>query len=104
MNIIGDWLSGLLNSLGNALLGQGFDTLATTAFRMSNWLIGEGSGTLGDALGFVFWPFKAITDGTILGSFTLAQALAPAMLLLYATILFILAARYFSRKDLFFSE
>jgi len=38
------------------------------------------------------------------GFFDTTQALAPAVILLYATILFMLAADFFASKDLDFTE
>ncbi len=54
--------------------------------------------------GLIFWPFSATANAIVNGSFTLVQALAPAIILLYATVLFILAATLFSRKDLYLTE
>ncbi|HSH03683.1 MAG TPA: hypothetical protein VLL52_14285 [Anaerolineae bacterium] len=59
---------------------------------------------IGNTLGTLFWPFKAIADGTINGSFTRPQALAPALLILYATFLFLLAADFLATKDLHLIE
>jgi hypothetical protein len=52
----------------------------------------------------LFWPFKAVADATIQGVFNPTQALAPAIILLYAAILFMLAADLFATKDLDFTE
>jgi hypothetical protein len=41
-----------------------------------------------------------MTDAIIQGYFSAEQALAPAVLLLYATILFMLAADLFAAKDI----
>jgi hypothetical protein len=49
------------------------------------------------------WPFRAIVDGVTV-SFDRTEALAPAFLLLYATILFLLAADFFATKDLHLIE
>jgi hypothetical protein len=104
LGIVGEWLSGLLNRLGNAFLAQGFEVIATPAFSLSSWLAGSGSEELASLFGLVFWPFRAIAGATIEGYFTLTQALAPAILLLYATVLFALAANLFAKKDLQLAE
>ena len=100
LGIVGEWLSGFLNRLGNAFLAQGFESIATPAFTVSSWLAGGGSEEMATLFGLVFWPFRAIAVATVESYFTVTQALAPAVLLLYATALFVLAARLFARKDL----
>ena len=102
--LIKDWLSGAFRDLGSALLSQGIDGLSAIAFDISGWLATNGANFLDQLFSIVFWPFSAIANAAVNGSFTLAQALAPAILLLYATGLFILAASFFARKDLFLTE
>lgn len=104
LGIVGEWLSGLSNRIGNAFLAQGFEFLATPAFGLSSWLAGGGSEELASLFGLLFWPFRAIAIAAIEGYYTLAQALAPALLLLYATALFALAAILFAKKDLQLAE
>lgn len=104
MNFLRDGLSSLFNSLGTTFLEQGFDSMATTLFNAGNWVIGSGSELFDTIIGAVFWPFRAIANAVIEGNFTLSQALAPAIILLYATVLFLLAARFFGYKDLFLTE
>jgi hypothetical protein len=104
LNLIVEWLASLLNSLGNTLLAQNMPALASTVFDLSNWLVESGADTFGSLAGLVFWPFKAIVEGVIAGQFSLWQALAPAILLLYSCALFFLAARFFYGKDLFLTE
>lgn len=67
-------------------------------------LRGDGVGTIASAAGAVFWPLRSISDAVFSGSLSPAQALAPAVLLLYGTILFLIAANLFATKDLEFSE
>lgn len=76
-DLITGWLSDLFNSLANSLFSAGIDSLATTALNLSNLIAGIGRNALGSFFGFVFWPFTAIAEATINGSFALAQALAP---------------------------
>ena len=98
------WLAGRFGRFAATLVNQGWISLAGIFNRAANWLIQGGSGTFDNVLGFVFWPFRAIGDAVISGSFTTNQALAPAVILLYATILFMLAADLFANKDLDFIE
>jgi hypothetical protein len=70
----------------------------------SAWLIRDGTEKLQQMFGFIFWPFRAISEAILQGSFKPTQALAPAILMLYATILFMLAADLFANKDLDFTE
>lgn len=104
LDLLSDWLSSLFNEIGNSLLGTGLDALATVAFDLAT-LFSEGtSSALGSALSLVFWPFKSIVEAVINGYFTPLQALAPAFLMIYAALLFLLASKFFSKKDLFMSE
>ena len=104
LDILGEWMGSLFNRIGTALLTGGLDSLATFAFDVSSWFSGGGSETLSDVLGIVFWPFRAIADASINGAFSPIQALAPAVLLIYALMLFVLASSFFAKKDLFLIE
>jgi hypothetical protein len=104
LGLLGDWLFGLFNRIGSALSERGLDTLARVFYDAATWMASDGSSFLGKVFGIVFWPFKAITDAAITGHFTPAQALAPAVLLIYASLLFLLAANLFAGKDIFLSE
>lgn len=104
LGLVGDWLFGLSNRIGSAFAERGLDTLARFFYDTATWLSSDGSGLLEDVFGVVFWPFRAIIDAVIAGQFTLAQALAPAVLLIYAALLYLLAAHLFARKDLMLSE
>ena len=79
-------------------------SLASPMNSLSSWLTTEGTETLQRVFGFIFWPFRAISEAIIGGSFNATQALAPAILILYATILFMLAADLFANKDVDFIE
>ena len=104
LGLLGDWLFGLFNRIGGALSERGLDALARVFYDAATWLASDGSGLLEKIFGLIFWPFRAIIDAVINGQFTPAQALGPAMLLIYATLLFLLAANLFAGKDLFLSE
>jgi hypothetical protein len=67
-------------------------------------LSGGGETLLSGVLNIVFWPFRAIGDATINGFFTPIEALAPAVLVFYASILFLIAADLFAAKDLEMTE
>jgi hypothetical protein len=101
---IGPWLGERLSRLSATLMGRGWTDLGTSFFRLINWLNGDGVGAISALFGTIFWPFRAIADAVIAGSFSATQALAPAVLLLYATILFLLAADLFATKDIDFTE
>ncbi|MCA9972801.1 MAG: hypothetical protein KC425_21440 [Anaerolineales bacterium] len=101
---LGPWLANQLSRLSVTFLTQGWTGLAGTLNRLVNWLGAADGGRLGNLLGFVFWPFRAVSDAVITGYFDTNQALAPAVMLLYATILFMLAADLFANKDLDFIE
>lgn len=104
LGLLGDWLFGLFNGIGSALSERGLDSLARFFYDAATWLASDGSGLFERLFGVLFWPFRAIIDGVISGQFTLAQALAPAVLLLYGTLLFLLASSLFAHKDLLLSE
>jgi hypothetical protein len=92
-------------SLNRVASGQGWgsvnDTLADYAIYLND---GDNINIISRIFGLIFWPFKAIAEATVNGYFTPAQALAPAIILLYAAILFMLAADFFANKDLSFTE
>jgi hypothetical protein len=104
LGVLGDWLFSLFNRVGGALSGRGLDTLARFFYDGATWLASDGSALLERVFGALFWPFRAIIDAVIYGQFTLAQALAPAVLLIYAALLYLLAANLFARKDLLLTE
>jgi hypothetical protein len=102
--VLSQWLTGQLSTLGRYLIRQGMLPLGNRITQLSNWFQGDGGQGLTNLLGIVFWPFQAILDAIIAGGFNAVQALAPAILLLYATILFMLAADLFATKDIEFAE
>lgn len=101
---VGTWLSNRLIGLSRTLMNSGQIDIASS---ISDWAVRiseNNSELLGNAFGLLFWPFRAMTDAVVAHSFGPAQALAPAIVLLYATILFMLAADLFGSKDLDFLE
>lgn len=90
-------LSGVLLDFNLVALSNGLDTIAI-------WLSGPTLSALSQGAAVVFWPFQAMSDAVFAGGFSPSQALAPAVLLLYSSILFLLAATLFAGKDLDFTE
>lgn len=104
LGVISSGISGIFQSLGNTFITQGWGTLSNLAYDFSGWISGVGTDLVQGLTGIIFWPFIAIADASVSAHFSRAQALAPALLLLYATILFILAADLFATKDLYLTE
>jgi len=98
------WLAGLVSNLSNVLYAQQWVSVANKFGQLSAWLNGAGRELLEGFLGVVFWPFRATIDAIFAGYFTPTQALAPAVIVLYATILFLIASDLFATKDLEMSE
>jgi hypothetical protein len=98
------WFADLISRLGNNMLSQGWVDLGSGIFQFSEWLNQSAADAVENVLGLVFWPFSAIADATINGGFSRTQSLAPAIMLLYATILFLLAADFLATKDLYLTE
>ena len=94
----------MLNGFSRYATNQEWYGLSESAGNWSNNLANSDTNILGQFFGFLFWPFQAISEATVNGHFTATQALAPAIILLYSTILFLLAADIFSNKDLAFTE
>lgn len=98
------WFILRLNDVSRSLIGAGWLVVVTPINNLSNWLQQDGTSSLSAFFGLPFWPFHAITDAVVVGSFNTSQALAPAVLLLYATLLVMLAADIFANKDLDLTE
>jgi hypothetical protein len=102
--MLSQWVAGQMGALSRYLVRQGMLPLGNQVGQLANWFQGGGSDGLANLLGIAFWPFQAILEAIIAGGFNAVQALAPAVLLLYATILFMLAADLFATKDIEFVE
>lgn len=75
--------------------------------RVADWIVvlnNSNSNSVTRFTSTLFWPFDASIDAIVNGAYLRTQVLAPAIFLLYATILFILAADLFTNKDLAFTE
>lgn len=101
---ISSWLVNRLNGWSMTANSQGWQVLADWMRNAGVWLNGRETGILSQVYSWVAWPFTAISDAVINGYFTAPQALAPAVILLYAAILFLLSADLFAGKDLEFVE
>ncbi|MCP4428919.1 MAG: hypothetical protein GY803_30920, partial [Chloroflexi bacterium] len=82
----------------------GWYTVGDWVNRAGQWFSDGEPGLASRIFDWLIWPFTAISDAVINGFFNTSQALAPAVILLYATILFLLAADLFAGKDLEFIE
>ncbi|PID86150.1 MAG: hypothetical protein CSA11_08520 [Chloroflexi bacterium] len=98
------WIIVRLNALSRTLLREGYYTLANPLNNLSNWLQNDGAASISHLFGLPFWPFHAIAEAVVAESFNMAQALAPAIILLYATLLVLLASDLFATKDLDLTE
>ena len=98
------WISDRLNGFAATATRQQWVGVAQSLRNSAIWVTNNGLNFMEQTIGFVFWPFRAISDAVQSGFFNNAQVLAPAILLLYATILFMLAADLFANKDLHFIE
>ncbi|MDT8307233.1 MAG: hypothetical protein RRC07_14975 [Anaerolineae bacterium] len=98
------WLAARLAGAARWLMGQNLIVFGDLVDTLASWLSGAGSAVLDRLFSLPFWPVHAIADAVQNGGFAPVQALAPAILLLYATILFMLAADLFANKDLFLTE
>lgn len=101
---LGDWFYERLLAISGWLFQQGLATVGNVINSAARWFADSGSGTVGRVFDILFWPFQAIIDAVVAGSFTPVQALAPAILILYATFLFLIAAELFATKDIFLTE
>lgn len=98
------WLVEAMARLGRTMLGEGYRGIGEWLISFSQWLTGDTLTQVSNVLGYTFWPFQAVTDAIINGYYNPMQAMAPAVVLLYATLLFLLAADIFTNKDLDFTE
>lgn len=98
------WVSNRLFGLGVLLMREGYLGPADLLNSFAEWLLASGAQLISGLFGAVFWPFRAISDAIVSGAFSPIQALAPAIIIVYSTILFVLAADFFASKDLFLTE
>lgn len=97
-------LARIVSTISGWFYSQGWVSLGNQLTNLSQRLLASETRGISGIFDLIFWPFHAINDAVIGGSFRASQALAPALLLLYATLLFVLAANLFSGKDLYLTE
>lgn len=101
------WIADILRDTGsqsNAADGSAIATFANTLMKSADFLTGSFMTTVSRVLSGIFWPFRAIISAVMEGHFTRTQALAPALLLVFASVLFLLAADFFSSRDMILNE
>jgi hypothetical protein len=101
---ISRWLAGRMVSLSSWSYGRQLFVPGDLFQGWANWLHGNGLIIIDRLLGSLFWPFRAIGDAITAHHFSPSQALAPAALVIYATLLFLLVSRQFAHKDLILTE
>lgn len=98
------WLSERFYDLSTVFTRINIMWFADVFASVGDWLAGTSLGRFASIPAAVFWPLRTMLAGVLAGGFTAGQALAPAVLLLYGAILFLIAAVLFSGKDLEFVE
>lgn len=98
------WFSDRFNDLADLFNRVNLLWFSDLAGSASAWAYESPLTGLANVAGILFWPFRAMTDAVFAGRFTPSQALAPAVLILYGAILFLVAATLFTGKDLDFLE
>lgn len=101
-----EWLAEIFRNVANQTTPSGTAQIQfSRALNASaDFLTGEFMGTVGNIFNGIFWPFRAIIDGVLNGYFTSSQAWAPALLLIFSSVLFLLAADFFSSRDMILRE
>lgn len=99
-----NWLAEQASQASNWAYGQGSATNGQFFQDVAGWLRESGGSSLQWLFDAPFWPFQATFEAVVAGQFSRTQALAPAAILLYATILFLLAAEFFAHKDIHLVE
>lgn len=98
------WVSERFFAASRWFLNGGYIGPGDAVAALAQWLGDDGVRLVAALFDAIFWPFRAMAAGVVGGSFSPTQALAPAMIIIYATILFVLAADFFATKDLYLGE
>lgn len=98
------WFSDRLNDLADLFSRINLMWFSDLTASLAAWAYDSPLSGLARISTIIFWPFRAMADAVFSGNFTPSQALAPAVILLYGAILFLIAATLFSSKDLEFLE
>lgn len=101
-----EWLAEIFRNVANqsAVSGNAQIQFSQALNASADFLTGDFMGTVGTVFNGLFWPFRAIIDGVLTGYFSSTQAWAPALLLVFASFLFLLAADFFSSRDMILRE
>ena len=100
-----DWLVGRIAELMRDLAQNSTNSETTQDLHgAANWLDGLENNWADLVSSLVSWPFEATIEAVLNGYFTAGQAFAPAVMLIYATALFLIAADLFANKDLYLLE
>lgn len=98
------WFSARFTSLAELFDRINLMWFSDLAYSAASWTASSPITGLARISAILFWPFRAMADAVFAGAFTPSQALAPAVLVLYGSILFLVAAILFAGKDLEFQE
>jgi hypothetical protein len=98
------WFGDRLADLSELLARINLMWFSDLAISASSWANAAPLTGVARVAALLFWPFRAVADAVFSGGFTTSQSLAPAVLLLYGAILFLIAATLFAGKDLEFTE
>jgi hypothetical protein len=99
-----EWLSNQFYTAGAWFLREGYVAPGDAITTLAEWTVRDGIQLIASIFDAVFWPFRAISVAVIRGTFSPLQALAPAIIVLYSTLLFVLAADFFATKDVYLIE
>ncbi len=106
--MVGDYLGWFLTLLTDLIQDLANRSTSPSTVQDLNeaasWLSSTDASWSDGVAAVVRWPFEAIINGVLDGGFTATQAFAPALLIIYATVLFFLAAHWFANKDLYLLE
>lgn len=103
-SISNDNLARFVTGLNTTATNRGWFEVGRTLANWSNALNNSSGNWISQVFRFPFWPFRALSEAAVSGVYTTTQAIAPAIILLYTTLLFLLAADLFANKDLEFTE
>lgn len=99
-----EWISNRFFAASRWFMNEGYIGPGDAVNALAGWLAGDGIRLVGALFDALFWPFRAMSTAVVSGSFSPTQALAPAMIILYSTVLFVLAADFFATKDVYLTE
>lgn len=98
------WFSDQFAGLAAFLSRLNLIWLSDLAYRLASWVSQLSPSSIGKFFSVFFWPFRTIAQTAFVGQFSPTQALAPSILMLYNTVLFLIASILFAEKDLEFTE